>query len=919
MDFKDIRSKYPQYSDMSDEVLAASLHKKFYSDIEYDDFAVKVGLNEQQPSAPPMSDPRQEVFEVEDSTSTAPPMFPPMSDQGAADLKDKVENTPWYAALGHEINKARHNALFGMAEGVGELGSGLLNLFGANVENPLGAEKPSPLRDIAGLASGVTPEEHQESTVREVSRIGSQLVPVGAALSAAAKIPKVASALSKSPKALNLAAGAALTDFLALSGDEPGIADALADAGMDSPLLITKKKEGESEWMGRLKNATEALAGLGAAAGVMKTAAPIIRKTAAGLESGLSKIDPLIRPIVSRMEDINKHLGNRMQKFELDQNLLRQEYVDRIQPFSEHYKLMTPATQKTLQRLSSNEKTMPKAFDMLEKLQKRDDRFAGVVGEFAATRKALDDLHTLQIENGIELPYRKGYVPRVMDYDKYMKSFGKEPPSQLKVMENEALDKKIDELSSQMKVNAETGNVGSGRFLTSSKVELDAMEKAEVLRDYFEGRRPAGSGKMGYQKGRTIDAITGENQQYYSDMLDGLQDYVNNATYKVTRNRFTGKGAGGMEKSIFADITAHAGDRAQEAMDLVGKRIAGGERKVGRKTNIARNFIYATTIGNPWSTMTQFGDMGMNAFRNGLINTASPFGAKVKLKDFGLNDIAAEFTDAGAMKGAMDKLFRGTGFKQLDVAMKQNNMRGALRQAKKQLANKGSKSYKKFIEENRPYFEGETDDLVNALRRNDMDNENVKLYLFTRLSKTQPISLSEMPEIYLNSKAGRLGYALKTFTVKQLEVVRADILRKLAKKETMKEGMQNAARLAVLFGGGTTGINTAKDFMLERPVDLEDSALDAFLSNFGLSRYASWKARQDGLGGLAQAVFTPPAPVLNEALKVAFADDKEEALQKQSKELLKYVPVVGKDLYWRVGAGVEKSKKQRLDKLKGRD
>jgi hypothetical protein len=850
-----------------------------------------------------------------------PPSAPPMSDQGAADLKDKVENTPWYEAIAHTLLSSRYKSLFGKAEGAGELATGLFNLFGANIENPLGEDADNlftQARTRAGEAIGVSEEEYKDSFEKEAFRIGSQLVPVGAGLSVAAKIPKVASALSKSRKPLNVAAGAALTDFLALSGDEPGIADALADAGMDSPLLWTKKKEGESEWMGRFKNSMEALAGLGAVTGIVKTAAPIIRKSAAFIEGGLSKFDPLIRPIVSRMEDINKHLGNRMHKFELDQNLLRQEYVDRIQPFAEHYKLMTPATQKTLQRLSSNEKTMPKAFDMLEKLQKRDDRFAGVVGEFTATRKVLDDLHTLQIENGIKLDYRKGYVPRVMDYDKYMKSFGKKPPSRLKKMEDEALDKKINELSSQMKVD-ETGNVGSGRFLTSSKVELDSMEKAEVLRDYFEGRAPAGSGKMGHQKGRTIDAITGENQQHYSDMLDGLQDYVNNATYKVTRNRFTGIGEGGMEKSIFADITAHAGDRAGEAIDLIGKRIAGGERKVGRKTNIARNFIYATTIGNPWSTITQLGDMGMNAYRNGLINTVSPFGTKVKLKDFGLNDIAAEFTDAGAMKGAMDKLFRGTGFKQLDVAMKQNNMRGALRQAKKQLANKGSKSYKKFIEENRPYFEGETADLVNALKRNDMDNENVKLFLFTRLSKTQPISLSEMPEIYLNSKAGRLGYALKTFTVKQLEVVRADILRKLAKKETMKEGVQNAARLAVLFGGGTTGINTAKDFMLGRPVDLEDSALDAFLSNFGLSRYATWKARQDGFGGLLQAVFTPPAPVLNEAVKVAFADDKEEALQKQSKELLKYVPVVGKDLYWRVGAGVEKIKKQRLDKLKGRD
>ena len=138
---------------------------------------------------------------VEQQQQQQPPSAPPMSDQGAADLKDKVENTPWYEALYHEVNKARHNALFGLSEAAGEVTSGLLNLFGANVENPLGAEKPSPLRDIAGLASGVTPEEHQESTVREVSRIGSQLVPVGASLSAAAKIPKVASALSKSPKA----------------------------------------------------------------------------------------------------------------------------------------------------------------------------------------------------------------------------------------------------------------------------------------------------------------------------------------------------------------------------------------------------------------------------------------------------------------------------------------------------------------------------------------------------------------------------------------------------------------------------------------------------------------------------------------------------------------------------------------------
>src|SRR3569832_343289 len=42
---QEVRSKYPQYSDLSDEQLAGALHKKFYADMPYEDFAKKVGLS----------------------------------------------------------------------------------------------------------------------------------------------------------------------------------------------------------------------------------------------------------------------------------------------------------------------------------------------------------------------------------------------------------------------------------------------------------------------------------------------------------------------------------------------------------------------------------------------------------------------------------------------------------------------------------------------------------------------------------------------------------------------------------------------------------------------------------------------------------------------------------------------------------
>ena len=187
--------------------------------------------------------------------------------------------------------------------------------------------------------------------------------------------------------------------------------------------------------------------------------------------------------------------------------------------------------------------------------------------------------------------------------------------------------------------------------------------------------------------------------------------------------------------------------------------------------------------------------------------------------------------------------------------------------------------------------------MVDAIRRGDSQNENVRHYLFSRLTKTQPITLSEMPAAYLNSKKGRLAYALKTFFVKQLDVLREDIVQKLAKKETTKEGVQNAIRFGMLFGGGTAAVNMTKDVMLGRPVEIKDELMDVALQMLGVSRYAIYKGSSDGLAGFGAAILAPPMPIVNEAFKVITAEDKEKALEKQSKELLRYIPFAGKDIY----------------------
>lgn len=52
--FAEVRAKYPQYQDMSDQQLAEGLHKKFYSDMPFDQFAAKVGYTEAAPVATPV-------------------------------------------------------------------------------------------------------------------------------------------------------------------------------------------------------------------------------------------------------------------------------------------------------------------------------------------------------------------------------------------------------------------------------------------------------------------------------------------------------------------------------------------------------------------------------------------------------------------------------------------------------------------------------------------------------------------------------------------------------------------------------------------------------------------------------------------------------------------------------------------------
>lgn len=46
MEFAEVRQKFPQYGDMTDDQLATALHKKFYADVPFDQFSTKIGYKQ---------------------------------------------------------------------------------------------------------------------------------------------------------------------------------------------------------------------------------------------------------------------------------------------------------------------------------------------------------------------------------------------------------------------------------------------------------------------------------------------------------------------------------------------------------------------------------------------------------------------------------------------------------------------------------------------------------------------------------------------------------------------------------------------------------------------------------------------------------------------------------------------------------
>lgn len=605
-----------------------------------------------------------------------------------------------------------------------------------------------------------------------------------------------------------------------------------------------------------------------------------------------SKADKILGVLSTRIKAIDEQTFGRLRRFEFDSHRNTSKALGKAENWVKGFSQLNAPVKNNIARLLYNED-----FDAARALMGRDlstefdDKIVPML------KKIGDDLKA----SGHSFQKVDNYFPRlVKDLEGLQES--------LNVQQKGLIGAAKNRYAAQKGTSAE---------------KLTPEENAEVIDMLMRGHTfGIKKGQPGFVRQRKL-TLSDDQMKYYASPEESLAIYLRRAVNDIEKRKFMGQ-FGAFNKEGMLDADKSIGNYVEDAinqgrirpeqeadmLEMLKSRFVGGEQSPGALNATIRDLGYMGTIANPVSAITQLGDLGTSGALNGLRNTlASLFKTKdVRLIDIGLDEISKELAE-GSLKGTskmLEKVMRGSGFKKLDRLGKETFINSAYKNAQ-QMVKKDLSKFKKKIGST---YGDETQALIKDLEEGNM-TDTVKYFLFNELSDVQPVTLSEFPQAYLENPNHRILYMLKSFTLKQIDVVRRNVVQEYA-KGNKKEAVKNAALLAAYLSTANTGTQYAKDLVLGREVkaeDIPDRAMWNLLSVYGINRYTTdrYLSNGDWKGAVINTI-APATPIIDSAFSLG-----EELLEDDPnvEKLIKPVPVVGNLVYnWFLGGAEEYNERQ---------
>ena len=467
------------------------------------------------------------------------------------------------------------------------------------------------------------------------------------------------------------------------------------------------------------------------------------------------------------------------------------------------------------------------------------------------------------------------------------------------------------------------------QYAAHKKISVDMItdeENAEIIDKLVRGYSFAPKdGKPAFVRNRKL-TLSDDQMQYYASPEESLAIYLRRAVNDLEKRKFLGKYKTNNSETGLVDMDNSIGDYVQaetkagrlrqedevELIEMLKSRFMGGEQSPNSLNATVRDLGYMGTIANPISAITQLGDIGTSGALNGFRNTvAGMFKSKDwKLIDLGIDEVSKELSEASARgtARALNKLMGVSGFKAMDRWGKETLINAAYKNASK-LA-KTTKGREKLLKKFGNTYGDETKALLKDLEEGNR-SATVRQFLFNELSDAQPISLSEFPQTYLDKPNHRILYMLKSFTLKQIDIVRRNVVQEYA-KGNKKEAIKNATLLAGYLSSANTGTQMAKDLILGREVkaeDIPDRAMWSLLGVYGMNQYTVDKYWSNGdWKGAVFNQIAPATPIIDSALTLGgevLEDDPDVS------KAVRGVPVVGNVVYnWFLGGAENYNERQ---------
>ena len=677
-----------------------------------------------------------------------------------------------------------------------------------------------------------------------------------------------------------------------LGGADPELLQKLAVIGGGAALaafLSGTDEDGESN---APKNAALTAAALGIAS-FAKSRSPAVRDLA---ESAGRGAEYALGLVSTRVGNMSKPLLRRMREHERGVLTRTHDNLQVVGPFLERLAKIPAAAKAELNAaILTNDNAA-----VLKAMGKAGD--PALVKEWKAVRAKLEDLGKGLVSSGRLKELLPDYYPRVVeDVPGLLQALGKEQRS--------FLEKKLEDarLSAMRK---------DGR-------DLSPLETSQIVNKVLKGQ--ASGGRPGYLKERSIGEISPELAKFYAPAEESLPLYIRAVSRELERAKFFGEDLVRDSEGGLANIDLSIGNvvnrerlagkltepQVEDLRSILQSRFGPGERGSAGPIQLMKNLTNAGLLGNVASAVVQTGDVMLSVAQQGFLPTIKALQqivtrdpAKVTMKDLGLINHVTEEVSGGsrnAMKvGGMevssakflDKVFRYSGFTLIDQLGKSASINAAANRFRAMA--KTEKGRKNIEAKYGEAYGADFPQLVKDLQSGTL-TENVKGLLFSELSDIQPISRLEVPQAYLDMPNGRAVYMLKTYMLKQADIIRREAIGEM-RRGNVGKGTTNLLRYATALGIGGATTDLIKNWLLGRDENELDwaSVTENMMKTFGWSQYVIDQARKGKPIQAFGGTVLPPYKMWDELLS-------------RDPKAINYLPLFGRLIYGREMGGSEKA------------